>query len=150
VAIEQSQLYRQLAIANQKLQELATTDGLTGIANRRQFDRVLMLEWRRLAREELPLSLIMLDIDFFKLYNEFYGHVGGDDCLRQVAGAIAYSTKRAGDFVARKICDDIAFLRKIRYANGIWDMALGIWDMGYGIWDMGYGIWLSSLFREPL
>lgn len=134
IAIEQSQLYRQLAIANQKLQQLATTDGLTGIANRRQFDRVLMLEWRRLAREELPLSLIMLDIDFFKLYNEFYGHVGGDDCLRQVAGAIASSTKRAGDFaaryggeefavvlpntsaeganvVARKICDDIASLK---------------------------------------
>ena len=134
IAIEQSQLYRQLAIANQKLQELATTDGLTDIANRRQFDRVLMLEWRRLAREELPLSLIMFDIDFFKPYNDFYGHLGGDDCLRQVAGAIASSTKRAGDFaaryggeefavvlpntsaeganlVARKICDDIASLK---------------------------------------
>jgi GAF domain-containing protein/CheY-like chemotaxis protein len=82
IAIEQSQLYRQLAIANQKLQQLATTDGLAGIANRRQFDRVFRLEWRRLAREQLPLSLIMFDIDFFKLYNELYGHVGGDDCLR--------------------------------------------------------------------
>jgi len=134
IAIEQSQLYRQLAIANQKLQELATTDGLTGIANRRQFDRVLMLEWRRLAREELPLSLIMFDIDFFKPYNDFYGHLGGDDCLRQVAGAIARSAKRAGDLaaryggeefavvlpntsaeganiVARKICDGIASLK---------------------------------------
>ncbi|WP_339384316.1 diguanylate cyclase [Microcoleus sp. LEGE 07076] len=134
IAIEQSQLYRQLAIANQKLQELATTDGLTGIANRRQFDRVLMLECRRLARQELPLSLIMFDIDFFKLYNDFYGHVGGDDCLRQVAGAIASAAKRAGDLaaryggeefavvlpntsaeganvVARKICDDIASLK---------------------------------------
>jgi PleD family two-component response regulator len=50
---------------------------LTGIANRREFDRVFRLEWRRLAREQLPLSLIMFDIDFFKLYNEFYGHVGG-------------------------------------------------------------------------
>lgn len=134
IAIEQSQLYRQLAIANQKLQELATTDGLTGIANRRQFDRVLMLEWRRLAREALPLSLIMFDIDFFKPYNDFYGHLRGDDCLRQVAGAIASSVKRAGDvaaryggeefavilpntsaeganFVARKICDGIASLK---------------------------------------
>jgi hypothetical protein len=82
IAIEQSQLYRQLAIAHQKLQQVATTDGLTGIANRRQFARVFRLEWRRLAREELPLSLIMFDIDFFKLYNEFYWHVGGDDCLR--------------------------------------------------------------------
>ncbi len=134
IAIEQSQLYRQLAIANQKLQELATTDGLTDIANRRQFDRVLMLEWRRLAREELPLSLIMFDIDFFKPYNDFYGHLGGDDCLRQVARAIASSTNRAGDLparyggeefavilpntsaeganiVARKICDRIASLQ---------------------------------------
>lgn len=134
IAIEQSQLYRQLAIANQKLQELATTDGLTGIANRRQFDRVLMLEWRRLAREEMPLSLIMFDIDFFKLYNDFYGHLGGDDCLRQVAGAIASNAKRAGDLaaryggeefavilpntsaeganaVARKICDSLASLK---------------------------------------
>ncbi|MEG3897603.1 MULTISPECIES: diguanylate cyclase domain-containing protein [unclassified Microcoleus] len=134
IAIEQSQLYRQLAIANQKLQQLATTDGLTGIANRRQFDRVLMLEWRRLAREKLPLSLMIFDIDFFKLYNEFYGHLGGDDCLRQVAGAIAISAKRAGDLaaryggeefavvlpntsaeganaVARKICDGIASLK---------------------------------------
>jgi two-component system, cell cycle response regulator len=134
IAIEQSQLYRQLAIANQKLQQLATTDGLTGIANRRQFDRVLMLEWRRLAREEMPLSLIMFDIDFFKLYNDFYGHLGGDDCLRQVAGAIANCAKRAGDLparyggeefavvlpntsakganvVARKICDTIADLK---------------------------------------
>ncbi|MEG4207555.1 diguanylate cyclase [Microcoleus sp. Pol7_A1] len=134
IAIEQSQLYRQLAIANQKLQQLATTDGLTGIANRRQFDRVLRLEWRRLAREELPLSLIMFDLDFFKLYNEFYGHLGGDDCLHQVAGAIARATNRAGDLaaryggeefavvlpntsaeganiVARKICDSIASLK---------------------------------------
>ena len=134
IAIEQSQLYHQLAIANQKLQELATTDGLTGIANRRQFDRVLMLEWRRLAREVLPLSLIMFDIDFFKPYNDFYGHLSGDDCLRKVAGAIALSAKRAGDLtaryggeefavilpntsaeganvVARKICDCIASLK---------------------------------------
>jgi two-component system, cell cycle response regulator len=101
IAIEQSQLYRKLAIANQKLQELATTDGLTRIANRRQFDRVLMLEWRRLGREELPLSLILFDIDFFKPYNDFYGHLAGDECLYQVAKAIASAVKRAGDLSAR-------------------------------------------------
>jgi diguanylate cyclase (GGDEF)-like protein len=70
LAIEQSQLYRQLAIASQKLHQLATTDGLTGIANRREFDRVFRLEGRRLAREQLPLSLIMFDIDFFKVYQD--------------------------------------------------------------------------------
>ena len=128
IAIEQSQLYRQLAIANQKLQELATTDGLTGIANRRQFDRVLMLEWRRLAREELPLSLIMLDIDFFKLYNEFYGHVGGDDCLRQVAGAIASSTKRAGDLGARYGGEEFAVVLPNTSAEGANAVARKIYD----------------------
>ncbi|MEG3957774.1 diguanylate cyclase domain-containing protein [Microcoleus sp. herbarium2] len=118
IAIEQSQLYRQLAIANQKLHQLATTDGLTGIANRRQFDRVFRLEWRRLAREELPLSLIMFDIDFFKLYNEFYGHVGGDDCLRQVAGAIAIAAKRAGDLTARYGGEEFAVLLPNTSAEG--------------------------------
>ena len=101
IAIEQSQLYRKLAIANQKLQQLATTDGLTRIANRRQFDHVLMLEWRRLGREALPLSLILFDIDFFKPYNDFYGHLAGDECLYQVAKAIASAVKRAGDLPAR-------------------------------------------------
>ncbi|TAE94534.1 MAG: diguanylate cyclase [Oscillatoriales cyanobacterium] len=128
IAIEQSQLYRQLAIANQKLQELATTDGLTGIANRRQFDRVLMLEWRRLAREELPLSLIMFDIDFFKLYNDFYGHLGGDDCLRQVAGAIASCAKRAGDLAARYGGEEFAVVLPNTSAEGANIVARKIFD----------------------
>ena len=118
IAIEQSQLYRQLAIANQKLHQLATTDGLTGIANRRQFDRVFRLEWRRLARKQLPLSLIMFDIDFFKLYNEFYGHVGGDHCLRQVAGAIAKAAKRAGDLTARYGGEEFAVVLAHTSAEG--------------------------------
>ena len=128
IAIEQSRLYHQLARANQKLQQLATTDGLTGMANRRQFDRVLMLEWRRLARAELPLSLMMFDIDCFKLYNDFYGHLAGDDCLQQVAGAIASCVKRAGDLPARYGGEEFAVLLPDTTAEGANLVALAIYD----------------------
>ncbi|MFB8794065.1 MAG: diguanylate cyclase [Microcoleus sp.] len=128
IAIEQSRLYHQLARANQKLQQLATTDGLTGMANRRQFDRVLMLEWRRLARAELPLSLMMFDIDCFKLYNDFYGHLAGDDCLQQVAGAIASCVKRAGDLPARYGGEEFAVLLPDTTAEGANLVALAICD----------------------
>ncbi|MBE9125078.1 MULTISPECIES: diguanylate cyclase domain-containing protein [unclassified Coleofasciculus] len=101
VAIQQSELYQQLEVANQQLQQLATLDSLTRIANRRKFDRVLMHEWRRLAREFKPLSLILCDIDFFKRYNDTYGHLAGDACLQQVAKAIAQAAKRTADLVAR-------------------------------------------------
>ena len=101
IAIQQSELYRQLEIANCKLQRLATTDELTGIANRRQFNLTLNLEWRRCARELVPLSLIICDIDFFKLYNDCLGHPAGDACLVQVACAIAGSIKRPADLAAR-------------------------------------------------
>jgi PAS domain S-box-containing protein len=87
IAIEQSQLYQQLAAANQKLDRLANSDSLTHLANRRRFDEVLQLEWERSSSSE-PLSLIMCDIDCFKLYNDNYGHQAGDACLQQVARAI--------------------------------------------------------------
>jgi len=87
--------------ANQKLRELATMDGLTGIANRRRFDEQLAQEWRRLGREGAPISLIMGDIDHFKLYNDTYGHQAGDDCLRTVAVAISETARRPADLAAR-------------------------------------------------
>ena len=70
---------------NRKLASLSLTDGLTGIANRRYFDDHLDQEWKRAIRDTQPLSLIMIDIDQFKAYNDYYGHLAGDDCLRQVA-----------------------------------------------------------------
>jgi len=92
---------QQLETVNQALQYLATYDDLTGVKNRRCFNEYLDTEWRRLAREEAPLSLIMCDIDYFKLYNDTYGHQAGDECLRQVASVLRRSLKRPADLVAR-------------------------------------------------
>jgi diguanylate cyclase (GGDEF)-like protein/PAS domain S-box-containing protein len=101
VAIKQAKLYQQLEQANQELEQLSVIDGLTKIANRRKFDQHLKAEWSRLAREQSPLSLILCDIDHFKLYNDTYGHQAGDRCLRKVAQAISKVVKRPADLVAR-------------------------------------------------
>ncbi|WP_188258917.1 diguanylate cyclase [Azospirillum tabaci] len=83
------------------LRTLSFNDGLTGIANRRRFDEVLRREWRRCGRAQLPLSLIMLDVDQFKPYNDHYGHQAGDECLRAVAQLLAEQMMRPGDLIAR-------------------------------------------------
>ncbi|PSO76288.1 MAG: diguanylate cyclase response regulator [Cyanobacteria bacterium QS_4_48_99] len=99
--IEQSQLYRQLEAAYRELNRLASLDNLTKLANRRRFDEFLEREWRRMAREKGQLSLVLCDIDDFKLYNDTYGHLTGDFCLYRVAAAIEREAKRPGDLVAR-------------------------------------------------
>lgn len=86
---------------NGELQHLAVMDELTGIANRRFFNLVMAQEWARSAREVIPFSLIMIDIDFFKDYNDHYGHQRGDECLRCVADALTVVARRPGDYVAR-------------------------------------------------
>jgi len=91
----------QLKMRTDKLEALAMIDGLTGIANRRNFDQTLELEWRKTKRIGGHLSLIMIDIDEFKAYNDNYGHGAGDECLRLVAGAIESAMRRPGDFVGR-------------------------------------------------
>ena len=90
-----------LEIANSKLQQLASRDDLTGIGNRRRFDRHLVRQWRRCRRDKVPLSLIICDIDHFKLYNDTYGHIQGDYTLKAVAQAIDATLKRPTDLVAR-------------------------------------------------
>jgi diguanylate cyclase (GGDEF)-like protein len=82
------------------LEQLATRDGLTGLANRRCFDITLLAEWQRALRQQQPLSLLMVDVDNFKQYNDAYGHLGGDECLQRIANAVA-SEMRANDLVAR-------------------------------------------------
>lgn len=90
-----------LAAANDKLARLSTTDELTGIANRRRFDEALATEWQRGARQNDPLSLLLIDIDHFKLYNDHYGHLAGDECLRRVSRLLGEGVRRAGELVAR-------------------------------------------------
>jgi diguanylate cyclase (GGDEF)-like protein len=92
---------RALRKANQALQYLARLDELTQIANRRQFNECFVQEWRRLKRDHLPLALLMCDIDYFKLYNDTYGHQVGDECLRKIAKTIDQVVKRPADLVAR-------------------------------------------------
>ncbi len=76
-------------------------DGLTGVANRHYFDQIYNQEWRRALRNHYPLSIVFFDIDFFKKYNDYYGHLAGDECLRKVGKALNESIQRAGDLVAR-------------------------------------------------
>lgn len=87
--------------ANQELQKAAYLDGLTGLYNRRFFDASLSTEWQRNQRGKTPLALLMLDVDFFKRYNDGYGHLMGDDCLKRVASIVQRCVKRPGDMVAR-------------------------------------------------
>ncbi|MEB3336218.1 MAG: diguanylate cyclase, partial [Leptolyngbyaceae bacterium] len=101
IAIQQAQLYQRLEEVNQELHRLATSDGLTQVANRRRFDQVLEQEWNRMTREKTPLALILCDIDFFKRYNDAYGHPIGDECLQRVAREIYLTAKRSVDLVAR-------------------------------------------------
>ena len=99
-----------LARAIETLHRISTTDPLTGVDNRRNFDDALVLEWRRAARSRTPLSLIMIDIDAFKAYNDVYGHQAGDDCLRRVAESLQSHLHRAGDIVTRYGGEEFAVL----------------------------------------
>lgn len=128
VLLENSKLYEQLQFhsqtledrvakrteeleqANVELERIAQIDGLTGISNRRHFDEVLANEWKRMKREAKPLSLILLDVDYFKLYNDAYGHQQGDQCLQIVAEEIMRQAKRPSDFIARYGGEEFAIL----------------------------------------
>ncbi|MBD2446543.1 PleD family two-component system response regulator [Nostoc sp. FACHB-152] len=99
--IHQSQLQQQQELLTQELQKLAIIDELTQVANRRKFEVYFDQEWRRMAREQKPLSLILCDVDFFKSYNDTYGHRVGDRCLQKVAQAIKDAARRSVDLVSR-------------------------------------------------
>ena len=108
--LELLEVSRKLAEANRTLNKMAYLDGLTGIANRRYFEEFLHKEWRRASRRGRTLGLIMIDIDYFKAYNDIYGHQDGDDCLKRVAQALDAVMKRPGDHVTRYGGEEFAVL----------------------------------------
>lgn len=109
---------RQLEEANQTLLHLSFWDGVTSVANRRGFDESLDREWRRGVRYKTPLSLIMIDIDCFKAYNDNYSHMSGDDCLRRVAKVLSSKIRRPGDFVARYGGEEFVVILPATHAEG--------------------------------
>lgn len=131
---QQNQLLQQQALelkaakevaeaANRELHRLANLDSLTQIANRRRFDEYLGQEWQTLAENEASLSLILTDIDYFKRYNDYYGHLAGDVCLKLVAGAIANILKHSTDLVARYGGEEFAIILPHTNAKGAIEVA---------------------------
>ncbi len=115
--VQNGKLYAQLVALREsdrakadELRRLSTIDPLTGIANRRAFEEALDNEWRRMMRHQTALSLLMIDVDYFKRFNDRYGHVAGDRCLRAVAQALSQRTRRAGELAARYGGEEFAVL----------------------------------------
>ena len=103
-------MQQEILAASKRLEKLSFLDGLTEIYNRRGFDRGINTEWKRMQRDKNHLTLIMMDVDFFKMYNDYYGHQAGDDCLKKVAKAIEGQLFRPADIVARYGGEEFAIL----------------------------------------
>jgi diguanylate cyclase (GGDEF)-like protein len=131
---------RQLKIANRKLSEtnlelkkLASLDGLTGIYNSRWFGDFLELEWKRAIRLRKPITIILIDVDFFKLYNDTYGHQAGDECLKRIAQKLKGDCRRPGDVVARYGGEEFIVLLSDTPSNEAASVAERLWT---GILDL--------------
>ncbi|MBU2549536.1 MAG: diguanylate cyclase [Proteobacteria bacterium] len=120
---EREALILDLQVAKEELERLSLTDGLTGVFNRRYFEAGLEGEWRRALREDAPVSLLMIDIDFFKRFNDGKGHPAGDVCLREVAQAVSAALRRPGDFVARYGGEEFSCVLPRTEAKGAWEVA---------------------------
>ncbi|NEP60436.1 MAG: diguanylate cyclase [Symploca sp. SIO2G7] len=126
IALDHSLLYETVKQDNNDLKSLALTDSLTGLANRRQFDDYFDTEWQRLAREQQPLTLILCDIDYFKRYNDYYGHPTGDICLTTVSKVLTQCIRRPADLVARYGGEEFAVILPNTDTEGGHSVALTI------------------------
>lgn len=115
-----------LEIANDKVLALSNTDELTQLSNRRQLDVVLAKEWGRAVRSQLPMAFIMFDLDFFKHYNDTFGHQQGDECLRKVSAVLRQTFKRPGDCIARYGGEEFAAILPDTSIEGAAKMALQV------------------------
>lgn len=124
----------ELEEANRLLSHLSSHDGLTGILNRRSFDEILEREWNRCFREKKLLSIILIDVDYFKKYNDIYGHIAGDNCLKMIAKIIAKTVQRPSDYVARYGGEEFVVVLPRTDAEGAMKVAeqirLNIKDLG--------------------
>jgi diguanylate cyclase (GGDEF)-like protein len=121
--LQVSQRTQELAMAAQRLEALSTVDGMTGVANRRRFDETLQVEWGRAARDKCPLSVALIDVDWFKSYNDRYGHPAGDACLRQLARVFEAGVMRSGDLIARYGGEEFVLIAPDTDLNGIHTIA---------------------------
>lgn len=126
-------LTRKLNDANRELSRLSSVDGLTGIPNRRVFDEALVREWRRSERRNAPLSLLLLDIDHFKEYNDCYGHQAGDDCLRAVAASLDRALRRSSDLAARYGGEEFVIVLPETDAQGAHKVAVSVLELVRGL-----------------
>ena len=120
---ERKKTEQELIKLQKELEELSFKDGLTGVANRRMFDSVIETEWLKARQNKQPLSLIIIDIDFFKEYNDFYGHLQGDDCLKQVAQTLNNVKARSRDFFGRFGGEEFIMLLPEADENAAWSIA---------------------------
>ncbi|MBN45582.1 MULTISPECIES: sensor domain-containing diguanylate cyclase [unclassified Methylophaga] len=120
---ERKKTEQELIKLQKELEELSFKDGLTGVANRRMFDTVIETEWLKARQNKQPLSLIVIDIDFFKEYNDCYGHLQGDDCLKQVAATLNNVAVRSRDFFGRFGGEEFVMLLPETDNNAAWSIA---------------------------
>jgi len=122
-----------LQYALEQVQQMAITDPLTGLSNRRHFDEVVELEWRRCSRRKLPLSVLMIDADHFKSFNDRYGHLAGDECLRMIASQITTVSRRPGDLASRYGGEEFVLVMPETDQEGALHVARRLCDLVWGL-----------------